>query len=1104
MKNADALPASFGPYHVLETLTRGAMGAVHLARHETTGELAILKTPRTDHAHASRALANEIDALSRLRHPNIVRMREHGEAWLALDPAPGDTLPIDHTDAPSVEAKLRPFVGLCHALAYLHGEGWVHADLSPRNVMVDEGGTSTLLDFGLATRFGHRFGTEDLERAGMLAGTLAYVSPEQLRGMPLDARSDVYGLGCLLYASLTGAPPFHGSRDAIVHGHLHRRPARLPQSVPRSLASVLMRMLSREPARRPGHVHALLDALVACGAPAALPASPPRAYLTQPPMIGRDEGIDAWQSALDQGIPQRWALVGEAGMGKSRAAFSMIRRARTAGLDVLTTPDALAMLSTHDARTLLVFDDVDPDTALLSALADRASCWVLACSREGVERSQWDHVWELDALDSDEVHALVRSALGGLEVPDALEEFLAERGRGNPWMTLEYLSALLDEELVTFRQDGTYRFELPPGTLRARLSELSTPTALTQVLAGRIARMPKSWREACLLLAVAARPLSRADLEVIPGLDLEGLAHVGWVRERAEGVVLHHSALGEAALSHSTQQERARWHRHLLERDDLRPGERARHLEGIGDMEGAFAAYRRAGELALEESDLHDALLHLRSARRLTRDARVRFELGARIVEDILLAHMRQEETRELLEDMRADAPEDLLATWHLLRSFMLNRSRAFDEALEELVRARASSAPDDDFLRARQHKTRGDVLDRMGRYPEALPEHTAAVEVFRRLGEVRLLADTLHNRSLVHAHMGDPAAGVEDAREALALYESITRHDRVALARHTLGNQLRKLWRFDEALALHRDARAYHQRIGSFTLEAYQQFAEACCLMDAGQMGAAQRMFREVEARQSSAGSARSGAHYFLGHIALARLDLDAARAHLASSKRLREVVEQNRRVEFQILGAHIQALEGDPEGALRALDLAQRAIEGVLPFYLDFGFAFLKARLLYLNGAHERTLELARERSAELVRRGAAPRSLQFAWLAALAHVERGALTPLMLDELRALGGHHEVMDVRVELLAARWHLERGELDEARASMDLAHEVCEVGEAALERLTLWRLEVMMARARGESPDFALEELESALHAAPRGLPERAWWPLRTDEHPP
>jgi Protein kinase domain len=252
-------------YRPLRPLGRGGSGSVWLARDERTGLDIALKIVAREGKRAPRA-AREAEAAARLRHRRCVRSYDfggdEGHVYIAYEYVPGRTLrdAIRHaaiTDQDAVEASAQVLDGLAHA----HGRGIVHRDVKPSNVLVEEGPEISikLLDFGLA-----QFEEADtLTNVGDVPGTLAYISPERLRGLEASPASDVWAVGVMLWEALAGQHPFWGvplpQVAATIEAGAPPLESKRPD-LPRPLLNVIAGALAVDPARRP-HASALAGQL---------------------------------------------------------------------------------------------------------------------------------------------------------------------------------------------------------------------------------------------------------------------------------------------------------------------------------------------------------------------------------------------------------------------------------------------------------------------------------------------------------------------------------------------------------------------------------------------------------------------------------------------------------------------------------------------------------------------------------------------------------------------------------------------------------------------------------------------------------------------------
>ncbi|HXT50552.1 MAG TPA: serine/threonine-protein kinase, partial [Thermoanaerobaculia bacterium] len=214
---APALPLRVGPYRVLRELGRGGMGRVYLAEQEGDGfrRTVALKLLQGTAATPQALLrfASEVRILATLEHPGIARFLDGGRTsdgigYIALEYVEGVDL-LAHAAAGEldVEARLQLFLAVLDAVAYAHGRHVVHRDLKPSNVLVGTDGRPRLLDFGIS-KLVDADAQGQPTRTEMRALTPAYASPEQMRGDPVTAASDLYSLGVVLYELLTGARPY--------------------------------------------------------------------------------------------------------------------------------------------------------------------------------------------------------------------------------------------------------------------------------------------------------------------------------------------------------------------------------------------------------------------------------------------------------------------------------------------------------------------------------------------------------------------------------------------------------------------------------------------------------------------------------------------------------------------------------------------------------------------------------------------------------------------------------------------------------------------------------------------------------------------------------
>jgi class 3 adenylate cyclase/DNA-binding NarL/FixJ family response regulator len=250
-------------YRVIRKLGDGGMAVVYLAEHRPSGEqrvLKILDRRNSRNPEFLRRFMREHGVISGVASPHVVRIHDEGlsseHAYIAMEFLPGGDLKSRIGGGLAPAAALQVFRQLLLALQAVHAAGIVHRDVKPHNIMFREDGTLVLLDFGIAQALG---GDDDgTTPAGTVLGTPLYMSPEQGEGAVLDARTDLYSAGVILWEMLVGSLPYQSSSSAgLVHQHRYAPVPDLPPALA-EYQPLLARLLAKDPADRPRGAHELL------------------------------------------------------------------------------------------------------------------------------------------------------------------------------------------------------------------------------------------------------------------------------------------------------------------------------------------------------------------------------------------------------------------------------------------------------------------------------------------------------------------------------------------------------------------------------------------------------------------------------------------------------------------------------------------------------------------------------------------------------------------------------------------------------------------------------------------------------------------------------
>lgn len=339
-------PSSIGRYEIIGRLGEGGMGAVYLARDPLIDRQIAVKLLREglENDELRERFVREARSAGRLQHVNIVVIFDVGEQggrpYIAMEYVEGSTFAdmVRRRDTIPLTQKLRLLEQLSEGLAYAHRAGIVHRDIKPANLIVSRDGVLKILDFGIA-----RLGRANLTMAGVMLGTLNYMSPEQITGGEVDKRSDIFAVGAVCYEFLSNARAFPGDlQDGILHRIITSQPPPLsglcPGLDPRVI-EIVNKALEKDPARRYQDLESLQadlavvrEALTPPTTPgqartpaAAVPAEPATLHLgstpgtAQRPMTGRGQSTRFRGEQVEQWLE---AARGAMGRGEHEEALA--------------------------------------------------------------------------------------------------------------------------------------------------------------------------------------------------------------------------------------------------------------------------------------------------------------------------------------------------------------------------------------------------------------------------------------------------------------------------------------------------------------------------------------------------------------------------------------------------------------------------------------------------------------------------------------------------------------------------------------------------------------------------------------------------------------
>ena len=356
-------------YRIINKVGEGGMGQVYRAEDTKLGRYVALKLLAPDATRdqsAKRRLLSEAQSASVLNHPNIVTIHAIEEAggidFIVMEFVEGETLTahLANNGALPLPSLLDIGIQIADALENAHAVGIIHRDIKPSNILITPKGVAKVTDFGLAKLV--RLSTDEIDREaltlaanltgpGIVLGTAAYMSPEQTRGETLDARSEIFSLGAVLYESATRTRAFSGpSVLAIMHAIAAvdpPPPSKLRPELPREFDMIIERALAKEKRQRYSSARDMADALrnlrsSITGAWSGMPIVYDADLIDRslPSFVGREPEIQKLEGLLKQTIEGTGRIVfitGEPGIGKTSLSDEFLRRARRQQLAILTS-----------------------------------------------------------------------------------------------------------------------------------------------------------------------------------------------------------------------------------------------------------------------------------------------------------------------------------------------------------------------------------------------------------------------------------------------------------------------------------------------------------------------------------------------------------------------------------------------------------------------------------------------------------------------------------------------------------------------------------------------------------------------------------------------
>ena len=791
-----------GRYGIAEFLGLGGMGMVYRARDEKLGVDVALKVLRpdlaSDPARVER-LRREVLLARQVGHDNVVRTHDigqDGDLWfLTMDFVAGRSLRgLLEKEAPLAPARAVAIVRQVAAgLAAAHRAGVVHRDLSPSNILVDDGGRAWITDFGLAQSLGG-----GPTQPGTVVGTLDYLAPEQARGEAADGRSDLFALGVILFEMLSGELPFRGgSWSEALAQRLHARPRELAETgvqLPPSLARIVARCLARDPRHRYATGEALLADLERWDRPRA----PSRRWA-----VAAAAGV----LALGAALAVRFLGGGEPAPPAPAATAELARAVAVVPLRDETQRPELAWLGSALAERVGESLALAPHVRVVATSRVAAALAELHLGAGGWSDGELGRVAELFGVDR-----VVVGAVRGSAEKLWVELRLADRSGAalGAESRIEATGSVGELAALTETLSAALRAKLELAAAETSPPESASPAGYAAFAEGaaHLASGDALAAVARLEAAVAADPGFAAAWFRL-GLALEALGH----DERAIAAAERAAGAAPAADRRLGLEVRALQAR--LAGDPERARTLMTELAALApdDVELAIAAGEAAGELgdgdaaeralarAVALDPLHPRAWFLRGKYAI-RAGRAREAVDEHLVRALVL----QNKLRN--EQGRADVLNAFGVGYQRLGE--LERAEEFYRQAAELRGQLGDRRGHATTLRnlAAIAAIRGDFTAAEGRLAEALA-------ILEELGDRAGIADLYNERGVLEEERGRAAAALDDYRRALELRRRLGDQRGVAESQNNVGYAYFLLGEYDNARAYWQQALSLQREIG-------------------------------------------------------------------------------------------------------------------------------------------------------------------------------------------------------------------------------------------------------------------------------------------------